>query len=73
MFSVTYKDNMYIFGGYNGELRRHFNDLYKFSYGNVLEIIIINLKSIIHLLSKLIQSRSENFIQYYYFLKVELF
>jgi len=31
---VSYKGDLYIFGGYNARLDRHFNDLWKFNPGN---------------------------------------
>lgn len=34
MCVVTYNGDLYIFGGYNAHLDRHFNDLWKFSPGN---------------------------------------
>ena len=35
-FLVAYNDNIYIFGGYNGQLNKHFADLWKFDPGNKL-------------------------------------
>lgn len=40
-FPVSYNGELYIFGGYNAHLDRHFNDLWKFNPGEELCIYII--------------------------------
>ena len=32
-FTVTYRGDIYIFGGYNGQLKKHFSDMWKFDIG----------------------------------------
>lgn len=33
VFKVSYNGELYIFGGYNSHMERHFNDLWKFNPG----------------------------------------
>ena len=35
-FAVVHKQNLYVFGGYNGLLDLHFDDLYKYDPGKLM-------------------------------------
>lgn len=35
VFVVEFDGNIYIFGGYNSKLKKHYNDLYMYNPGNI--------------------------------------
>ena len=47
--SVEYEGKIYIFGGYNGKLGKHYNDLYIFDPGLWIVLIFSHLHSQVHL------------------------
>lgn len=38
LFTVEYNGRLYVFGGYNGVVNRHFNDLHMFDPGNYIHV-----------------------------------
>lgn len=54
--TVTYNACLYIFGGYNANMNRHFNDLWKYDPGKEYFVLSISVESfnVVKLLSMII-------------------